>query len=256
MKKILCIFCIVFYGCVTTKFSDFYTPYIDSNTIPAENKLKRGEEPKIILSNDILNDGIDILTNHYSCIGSTSFNGPKENIVPDIKKQCLENGAKIALYQTEYTNTIYNEPGPKNYTGTTGYNGQATVADVFSAAGDLVGAMTAVDVKRYDYTVLYFVPLSESSPNIMLGFNSASLTNETKQKAGSNTGVYVTVVYKNTPAYYVNIMIGDVIIKINEYNIYDKDSMSQFIKTIKSGDKLAVTIIRDKVRNIIEYNIK
>lgn len=242
-KAYLCVVILFVAGC--TSISEFYTPYLDPKTETGLITLRKGEEPQIFSTNDIFNDSLDIISNHYVCIGITEFNGRGRDITPDIRTQCLDNGATVALYQMKYTNTVKHERGPRNYTGNTGYGGHATATDVFNSLGDVVGAavVAAGPIDKYDYTVLYFVPMTTK---FKFGVQWEDLTYEMKQIVKRNTGAFVDMVYKNTPAFYANILRGDVIIRINEYNITNAAETEKILNLYQPGETIEVELIRDQ----------
>jgi hypothetical protein len=149
---------IIFVSCST--FPSFYTPYFDARTVPGVVLLGPNEEPQIYSSNNIIEDGNKLLSQNYVCVGETSFNGPMRNIINDIKYQCKQNGAIIALYQIVYTDTIHIERQPRrNYNGNTGNGGHASVLDVLNSVADFINTVTVIagDIDRYNFNVFYFV---------------------------------------------------------------------------------------------------
>jgi len=106
MKKIwflIILSTIIFSSC--TSFSNFYDSWHDVKELKGVTVLQEGEEPKIIRSSNINDDVNEILSNNYIIIGTTSFNGPDDDITNSIKRQCRQNGATIALYGKDYTDT-------------------------------------------------------------------------------------------------------------------------------------------------------
>jgi hypothetical protein len=249
-------------GCVTSGFNNFYTSFVDSNTIPKEYKLQEGEDPKVYFSKNLDEDILEMESQHYVRIGYSYFNGPEasDSEVMNAAKNLAKNkGAKIALYNYYYTDTrsgsltlpsiqtsqqsgnIFSGGNSAYYRGTTKTYGTST---------------TNYSIRRYDFVAILFVPMSENSTSIKLGFYCVPLTNEIRKNVGTNTGVYIPVVYKNTPAYYANLMIGDVIININGYDILDMNSMEQILRSMQPGDKMTISVIRNGEKKIIEYNMK
>jgi len=148
--------CVVFAGCATANYGSFYISYVDSSSISAEYKLKDGEEPRIIPTDNIV-DEFKALSNNYVCIGSTDFNAPKTNIEAVIKEQCLTNGARIAIYQVVYTHTVRGEPPPRY--NRNNYGGRADAVGIISSINDLVDVIiSSQKIDRYNYNVYYFVP--------------------------------------------------------------------------------------------------
>jgi hypothetical protein len=192
--RLITLFGLFLISCESTpSFSKWYDSWIDINQFSNVITLREGEEPRIIKSSNIDNDFFEIRSNHYSCIGDTGFNGPDQDIVNDIKKQCRQNGATLALYSVNYTDTRY---GSSYYKGSGG----------------------TYSIRRYDYQVYYFVPLLFTF-QLEFGIDGSDLSNKLRQEIGRNTGVYVNIVYKDTPAFYANILRDDVIIRINNYTI-------------------------------------
>ena len=48
------------------------------------------------------------------------------------------------------------------------------------------------------------------------------MTNAERQKIQRNTGAYIDIVFDKSPAFYANIMPGDIVIEINGVEIIDK----------------------------------
>jgi hypothetical protein len=223
---------VFFISCESTPtFSSWYESWIDSSILPDENKLKESDNPRIITTSNIDIEFFEVLSNLYYCIGETSFNGPDEDYTDDIKTQCRQNGATIALYNKEYTDTRSGISGYGNYIGT--YN-----------------------IRRYDYTVYYFVPLpSIFAYRLKFGIDAYEIPNNLRQEIERNTGAYANVVYKNTPAFYANIIRGDVIIRINEYDIMGYEEFYYVLDNFDTGDEIEVEYVRRNNNNIVKIKL-
>jgi len=202
----------------TPSFSRWYESWIDINKYSNVITLREGEEPRIIRSSNIDNDFFEIRSDHYTCIGDTGFNGPDQNITNDIKRQCRQNGATIALYSVNYTDTRY---GSSYYKGSGG----------------------TYSIRRYDYQVYYFVPLLYTF-QLIFGIDGIDLSNKLRQEIGRNTGVYVNIVYKDTPAFYTNILRGDVIIRINNYMINNYKDFLDIYDSFYTSKEVEVEYVR------------
>jgi len=225
--KVLILFTIILSSCTT--FSSFYDPWHDVNELNYVITLKEGEEPKIInsSSNNFDNDFFEILSNNYICIGTTSFNGPDQNIVSDIKKQCRENKATLALYSSSYTGTssgIY----------TSGYY------------------VSSYNVRRYDYGVYYFVQRAYMP---IFGWFLSDLNNDDRRIYQRNTGAIVYVVLKNTSIFYANIVKGDIIIRINEHQIRNLDDYLSIYNNYDNGDEIEIEFVRNNRNQIIKFKL-
>ena len=164
-----------------------------------------------------MNDTDEIKSDYYVCIGGTSFNGPFEDIQNDIRLQCKEIGATVALYAREYTDTRY---GSTYYQGTGG----------------------SYSIRRYDYTVFYLVKFTND-----VGFGAVlmDIDNDTRQTYKRNTGAIVSLVYRNTPAYYANIVRGDIIVKINNIEILNTYDGYSVINSLAKGRIVNIEVLRD-----------
>ena len=245
---------LIFASC--TSFSSFYTPYFDDKTIPSEIKLKQGEEPRLFSSNNIENDGIEILSNHYVCIGYTYFNGPERDITYDIKQQCRSNGATIALYSMMYTDTrsgTISVPGQQTTTHSGSIYGSGGFGSYRGTSTTTTMNNYNYSVRRYDYIVYYFVPINTK---FQFGVQWNDLNNELRLLVQRNTGVFINVVYKNTPAFYANILRGDVIVRVNENNINNVLDMTNIMNQYNSGDTIEIELIRNKQNIIVKVTLE
>jgi hypothetical protein len=192
--------------------------------------LQQGEQPQIIRRNNIEDAVIDLLSDYFIIVGRTSFNGTaseQDNLVDDIKKQCRKNGATIAVYSITYTST---------------------------RSGTLSSGMT-YNIRRYDYVVYYFV--KSIAPKDKIGLWLVDLSIDERRKYQRNTGAIVNVVYKNSPAFYANILKDDIIIRINDTVINDKDDYLLFyLFSAKEGDNLEIELIRNNRSNIVKIKVE
>ncbi|MDR0908565.1 MAG: PDZ domain-containing protein [Spirochaetaceae bacterium] len=234
MKKLvllpILLFLLSIVGCATFSPGEFYDSWTDAHNIDGVLLLQEGAEPTIRSSSDITNDFYEIRSNHYICIGDTSWNGPEADyseLMYAIKQQCLQNGATLAVYNKSYTDT---RSGISSYRG-----------NVYS-----------YNIRRYDYSVYYFVRFTYI---LKLGISFQDLTNETRQRVGRNTGVFVNIVYKDTSAYAANIVMGDVIIKINDTSINNSDDLYNFLGNANDGDLVKIDILRNGDIRTIELNL-
>lgn len=227
-------------------FSDFYTPYFNAYEEPVVTPLSPSEEPEIYYSENIDADLIDVLSYRYYVVGQTSFNGPNANIEYKIKQQCRENSATLALYNITYTDT---RTGTVTLPGTQTSYSSGSVFDSSGGSANYFGTTTTTttnnynySVQRYDYLVYYFVPFTHS---VMFGAVANDISSEQARHLRRNTGAYLYVVYRDTPAYRANIVNGDVIIRMNDTEIYNANGYFDFFERSNSGDEVIVTIFRE-----------
>jgi len=250
MKRIiffLSLFCLLS-SCAS--LSSFYRPYVDVKTLNDASVLESDAEPEVFLSNDLNNDVQEILSEHYYCIGCTSFNDRQINeksIVSMIKRQCKAVGATLAVYNINYAGTQINTISLPNRKTT--YRRGSIYRDYRFDSFNITERSTkwkdyTYRVRHYDYTVYYFVRFTSKS-KLRFGIRYRDLTNEIRQKYKRNNGVFVDVVYKRTPAFNKNILVGDIIIKINGEDINNVDDIEKFLSKSNSGDLLEIELQRD-----------
>jgi hypothetical protein len=209
--------------------SKWYKSWVNVQEISDVITLQQGEQPKIIRSNNIEDDIFDFLSDYFIIVGRTAFNGTaseQDNFFNDINKQCRKNGATIALYNISYTDTR---------------------SGSFSSGG-------SYNIRRYDYVVYYFV--KSTAPKDKIGLWLVDLSIDERRKYQRNTGTIVNVVYKNSPAFFANILKDDIIIRINDTVINDKDDYLLFyLFSVKEGDNIEVELIRNNRNQVIKFKI-
>lgn len=246
---------ILFFSCTTTgAVGDFYDEWESVDLISSECKLAENEEPKVFYSSDIASDIYYLRSNYYYIVGHSSWNGPAKG--DDLKKEtvskCKELGAKIALYTWNYTDTrngTYSVPHTNyhSYTDSNGYIRSYTTTTY---------STNSYSINRYDYDVYFFVP-HESWFMAMpkLGVVVRDLDSDDRMNLHRNTGVYVGIVYENSPAFYVNLTKGDIITEINGKNILNSEDYYATAKNEKSGDVLHIVYFRNGEEHQVDVPI-
>lgn len=134
--------------------------------------------------------------------------------------------------QTSYNSfsgNIYGSGGNANYYGTgstTTYGTQTTYIPYTN--------------HYYDYMVSYWVKQKE----FRLGIEPKELSDSSKIAIGSNKGVEVSLVIKNTSAYEEDILKGDVLRKIFNDDIQDVESFYRLLDKYE-GSTVKITLVRN-----------
>lgn len=235
MKKylLLLLFTLFLLSCSTTGgLSNFYKPSFSENDyISQECLLAEGEEPKIYYSDNISNDITLLRSNYYQILGYSSFNGPAQgdSLSKNVTNLSKEKRAKVAIYTFNFTDTRHG---------------------VSSSSG----RVSSYNIKRYDYTIVLFVDLpKEYVKNQKTGFEIMDLDTESRQRLKRNTGVVVDIVYNSSPAFYANLIKDDVIIKINNSEMYESSNYYELLKKLNRGKKVIITVIRNGIVQKISY---
>ena len=105
MKILLSIIAIlVLSGCAQSGYNQFYTPYVDANTLPNVQLLQPNEEPKVISSSNVDQDIKRLRAKMYLPIGYSSFNGAYED-TKNAVAQAKKIGATVVVTNSEFTDT-------------------------------------------------------------------------------------------------------------------------------------------------------
>lgn len=231
-------------GCATD-FSKFYDPWYEDGEIPEEAFLEDGESPTIIKTSDLITKYREISSNWYWSIGYTGFNGPNKDdyfVHQELIQLCKKKKAKIAIWERKYTNTqngVYSVPHTQ-YHSHIDYNGYAHTYATTSYSAH------SYSIDRYDFSAYLFVSIPQSyRMQYAPGFAISDLSQRDREQSGQNTGALINIVYKNTVAYFANILHGDVITQINDRKIYTKNDFYAIRHSAKIGDIWNMTLVRN-----------
>jgi hypothetical protein len=211
------------HGCATP-FADHYHDKMGGVDVASFPRavISTGE-PVLYMGVDKTLDFLRMVEDNYELIGYSSFNaGPlsTEGAIAQAKKV----KASVLLWYSQYTGTVSGVVPltlPKTDTAETNFSGSSGGTSFSGRAyTTLYGTETSYipySVSRSDYFVSYWI---KKTPPVF-GTRISDLPVEIKQKTGSNKGVLVRAVIKNSPAYKADILGGDVIKKIGNDDLND-----------------------------------
>lgn len=248
-------------GCATNRYQQFYRPYVhtDASSLQEVEWLKEGEEPHLYQTDNLGRDFRTLRSKKYLLIGYSSFNDSYQD-ENQIKEQARRVGATLVLTNSKYTDT---ETSTKNLyiptTSTTYHSGSF----YGSSGGGYSGASTTrgssvipvtTHQRRYDQHAYFFV---KSTKKLKFGVILSDLSEETKVKLKRNTGVLVDIVVEDSPAFYANILSGDVLVAIDEFSFNtfkEADEVLRYYDTSKG--QAVLKIIRDEKEKdiVIKFN--
>lgn len=275
MKLIISMFFIaVLSGCASSGYKSFYKPILDVNNLSEVKMLGPDEEPKVLTSNDLKKDIYTLRSKNYIAIGSSSFNGGKESIENAVD-QAKEIGATVILAKSNYTNTQTTTSTlllPNNKT--TYHNGLTSSNSTYSnnygkkigsssSNGSYIGTSTEYGTqavpftsnqRRHDQSAVFFV---KSTKKLRFGLGVTEIPQEIRRKIERNTGAMIDIVFEDSPAFYANLLPGDVIISIGDIEIKDPDHGVKVMNSTPTGQQSsAFKIIRDKEEKNITINFE
>ncbi|MDR1831636.1 MAG: hypothetical protein LBQ97_02740 [Fusobacteriaceae bacterium] len=86
-----------------------YRPALDAKTRSDLIRLRKGEEPKIVSSDNLIRDGKALAGEGYVLIGTSAVEaGGRPEITKKIRRQCKRVGASVALYSSAFSGTKTN----------------------------------------------------------------------------------------------------------------------------------------------------
>lgn len=265
-------------GCETTNpYSTYYIP----SDIPDEAKsqliyLVEGEEPKIYSEkyDDLEKINLRAAKAGYINVGYSSFYGPSQHHSLAIE-QGKKIGATLIVISSKYTGEVKyqkkvtlpsssstNTNTNTNYysTGNTNYNlystnpylnniyGNAYTNNNTSAYGSNSSTTYNYETKlvdaqysKYDQYASYWVKHTQDIKDLKLGVRFGVTPENIKKEVKTNSGLYVLLVFDNTPAYRGDLFDGDLILEVNDKKIYSQE----FLDELSSGEVVQLKIYRD-----------
>ena len=265
MKKIILVLISLyslwaFMSCGSTDlFEDFYTEYIPNNALPPESLLQDDEDVQVFYSTDVWNDTYDMMSGKYYRLKgyagfeyNSTYNKYDDDDIKDSAEELAEdNDAKVVIYGTtrdELDSGISTSSGMTN----TYYNSVTRTTTSYSTP-----TTRAYTLSKYSYYAYLLSPYTKSEiEQWRLGLKVVDLNNDDRLALKRNTGVIVNVVFKKFPAFYADLMCGDVIIEINGKQIRDTEDFEKAEAQLKSDDSVTMRIIHEGTEKTVTMTAK
>lgn len=251
IQKLMVVFGLValLQGCATP-FAQFYydqTGGADLSKLPSV-VLPTGE-PQVYRGSDQEQDALKMFEDNYNIVGYSSFNAGNVDENGAITQAKKVNASVVILY-SKYTGSVSGSVPltlPDTRTSSTTLSGSAYGSGGYAsysgnAYTTTYGTKTTYipyTVHRSDYLATYWIKMKPP----IFGTHIRDLTPEIKQQIGSNKGVLIYAVIKGSPAFDVDILKGDVLRKIGDVSVFDRDSFQKAL-TEYQGREADVLIIR------------
>lgn len=254
-------------GCVTANpLATYYRTNGINPEVAAVIFEPPSPSPRIIATSDFNTDGKQMLMEGFLPIGSAEFTWSNSPTDAQIIKKAQEVAADVVLFNSKYDHTetgvrtmlgvipgsssTTTSSGSANAFGSGSYSASAYGSNGAyaygsgtysgSAYGSYYGATTTTtDPQFYTYNVPYsaqvyyygMVFYRRAKPPI-LGAHNVVLDEQTRKNLGRNTGALVTAVVNNTPAFRANLMPGDVIIQVGQYQVNSPDDLGMALNEL------------------------
>lgn len=243
MKKIFLTVFITFVliGCsVTNPYSDTYVNTTSPNISVNDTNPLTGDDIKLINSKNVKDDLIKAYEDGYEMIGYSSFNTTDVS-EKYIKSQALNVQATMVIYSKQFISQD-SELEPVFF-------------DDFCSrryySMDCGGSSWQyVQKSKYDYLATFWVKASLNG----LGILVQDISIEKRKELETNYGAEIRAIRKDSEAYN-EIALGDIITKINNEIIKDKNDYAKIIDANK-GEKVKLEILRKNKIITKELDVK
>jgi hypothetical protein len=240
-------------------YQQFYKPYIEPNNLTDVELLQPGEEPKVYGTNDFDKDIRILRSKMYIPIGYSSFNGKYED-ESMVKAQAKRVGATVVLVNSQYTNTqtstapLFIPNSSTTYSSGSVYGGG--IYGGYSGSSTTYGT-TVVPIttqqRRYDQTAVFFV---KSTKKLKFGVFINNLNDAQRRELERNTGAVIEIVVEESPAFYSNVLPGDILIMVNGVNVRDAKHALDLMEKVNPNDGAATfTVIRNGKKKEISIKL-
>lgn len=255
--------CITMSGCAVNPYKQFYVQAYkpDAGQAALEIQyLKEGEEPRIIQvsAKDYSSEFSSLLSQSYLALGYSGFIGV--STTPDqLKSMARSVGATVVVQSVEYAGTTTSTRIESVGTVSNTYGSSHVSGDVNAG---IYGSSTTYGTQNIPVTDQYRTYEVKSAffakykyPG-KFGVIFYDLTPEKRQELERNTGALVGVVVEGKPAFYSNILPGDLIVEVGGKQVLDKanaiellnqnmsSSGSFEVKVIRSGSERTISVSR------------
>lgn len=252
MKKTLIALLTLSLAACASGFSQFYTPIPGATPEVIANTRAAPPPSTPLVERSPVAPNQDLYARRgYAVIGYSSFSSGHNESEKNAIAQGVKVGADlVVIVNPSYAGSVTSQIPITTPTTSTSYsNGSATaygsggsVTAYGNSTTTTYGSKTnyiPMTTNRYNYGAVYFVKRSYA-----LGVNLRDLTNEERATLQSNSGVYVTAVVNDTPAFRGDILAGDIIVKIDGQVVYGQKAVSDALAH-KRGQNLTLTIFRN-----------
>ena len=252
MKQTIVLFCCALIAGCASGYSQFYKPV--SWTTPQEiEKLRAAPPPatpEVHYSPTV--PDIDTYSSYgYYPLGYAYFNSGRNESERGAISQGQSVGADlVVIVNPQYTETRTSHMQIVSPTTSTSHTtGTATAYGTYGSATAHGHSTTTtygtethsvpINVRRHDYGAVYFIRRS-----YVFGVNWRDLSNDERIELQSNRGLVITSVVQGTPAFYADILPGDILLGVDGQSIFGQSRANEILDH-KRGTDVAVKINRN-----------
>ena len=243
---LLLLFLVFSSGC-GNPYTIYYTDLTGGeNTLEKPDIVIPSADPRLIESCNIEKDNRSMMEDGYFLLGFSSFSGwiaPKWTALQHARKIHADT---VVVYK-KYIDTISGSiPVTIPDTQTSFHSGSmygfGGASTSFSGTSTTYGTKTEHIPYTFDRYADY-ASFWVKRKFVGLGIYCDDLTDDLRRQIGSNKGVHVVVVVKGSPAFNNDVLVGDIIRKVNDIEVLDKFHFANIAKN-NSGQQIKLEIFR------------
>lgn len=260
-------------GCASNDYSRFYKDYtagVPLDILQTSIHPYSGESRVFSTSNHAV-DAEKLQEKGFILLGTSSFQGASRVTEKQLLQHAKAVGADIVLFGSSYLGSdsrvvplLKYNPGQSETTTTRGTvranaygtGGSASATGTYSetstksSQGSFSTEMVPFTYHTYAYSASFW---RKGKPRIF-GADFGDIPNSLREELQRNTGAYVLLVVTDSPAFWANIMKGDVITRFSDIDI---GSPSDIMTAIRKhhGQTVEVKLIRHGQEKIVSVDI-
>jgi hypothetical protein len=243
MKSIcVAIMALILGGCASG-YNQFYTripgatPEVIAGTraspAPVEPRLERTDQSPQVVNEAYGRHG-------YAAIGYSAFtSGHNESEASAVKQGAAVGADLVVVMSPKYAGSVTTSIPITTPTSRTSYTSGSATA--YGSGGSVTaygnsrtttyGSQTTympLTINRQEFGAIYFV-----KTKYLLGASVRDLTTEERQQIQSNSGLYVTNVIDESPAFTSNLLVGDIILAIDGRPSVTQTRFGELIRSLR-----------------------
>lgn len=253
---VLLVFSSFFLAGCANPYSSFYTDLTQGRNITERPGFISSGEPKLYQGANPEDDERKMMEDGYWMVGYSLFHGRLISS-DEALEQAIKAHAAVVLVYSAYIDTLSGYmpiTTPTTQTSTTSAN-----ATAHSLGGSYVNAYgksrtttygstssyVPYHVDRYDQFATYWAKYKT-----ILGGISRELNDEERKKMGTNKGVVIQFIVKNSPAFREDFLVGDIIRQVENTDISDPKDISELLANYQ-GRTVSISLTRNG-QNIVK----
>lgn len=240
-------------GCANG-YTTYYKPLATSKSplyVPSDLPIQ------VKISENIDLDTKQLIEDGYLILGVSKFiaRSGSQNL-KDMEKQAALVGAQVVLASKKNlgsTTIAMPLTTPTTNTSTTNYNLRNNYGSYVTGSAQTTsyGTQTQyvpITISDTEYAAYFFAKFKNK-----IGIFPADLTDLDKKNIEQNGGMKVGLIINNSPAYYAGVLKDDIILKINDKDVYGVNGYLESVNNLE-GEDVKFTIYRSG--KILNKNIK